>query len=121
MTGYENRTTGYNFILGKTLDFNPVFEIKVLFCAPLGCIHIETVRPGFSLSENVRPVAKMCAPGADCTVNFEHCNQYLCQINVPLNLIRYIAGYNTINVYLVPRLLNCTAVSKLYSYDTIKK
>ena len=72
-----------------------VFEIKVLFCAPLGCIHIETVRPGISsctplvycnykrvnkcshigrtCPKNVRPVAKMCAPGAECTVNFEHC------------------------------------------------
>ena len=26
-----------------------VFEIKVLFHAPLGCIHIETVRPEFFL------------------------------------------------------------------------
>ena len=26
-----------------------VFEIKVLFCALLGCIHIETVRPEFFL------------------------------------------------------------------------
>ena len=26
-----------------------VFEIKVLFCAPLGCIHIEAVRTGFFL------------------------------------------------------------------------
>ena len=72
-----------------------VLEIKVLFCAPLGCIHIETVCPEFSLCtplvyciynrvnkcahvgrtcpKNVRPAAKMCAPGAECTVNFEHC------------------------------------------------
>ena len=76
-------------------DTSVVFEIKVLFCAPLGCIHIETVRPGFSLCpplvyynynwvnkcahvgrtrlKNVRPAAKMCGPGAECTVNFEHC------------------------------------------------
>ena len=33
---------------GVTL-LTSVFKIKVLFCAPLGCIHIETVRPGFSL------------------------------------------------------------------------
>ena len=32
-----------------------VFEIKVLFCEPLGCTHIEIVRPG------IFPAAKMCA------------------------------------------------------------
>ena len=74
---------------------SPVFEIKVLFCAPLVCIHIETVRPGFSSCtplvycnynimnthaligrtppKNMRPAAKMCAPCAECTVNFDHC------------------------------------------------
>ena len=72
-----------------------VFETYLLFRAPLGCIHFETMRPGILLctplvysyaiwvkkrahirrtcAKNVRPVAKMCAPGAECTVNFEHC------------------------------------------------
>ena len=36
-----------------------VFEIKVLFCALLACIHIETVRPGFSL----------CTPLVYCSYN----------------------------------------------------
>ena len=34
----------------KKLLFHPlvtVFEINILFCAPLGCIHFETMRPGF--------------------------------------------------------------------------
>ena len=83
-------------VLSPTINFcQPVFEIKVLFCAPLGCIYTETVRPEFSLCtplvygnynrvnkcahirrtcpKNVRPAAKMCAPGAECTVNFEYC------------------------------------------------
>ena len=72
-----------------------VFEIKVLFHAPAGCIHIETVRPGLFLCtplvyyndngvkkcahigrtrpKNVRPATEMYAPGAECTINFEHC------------------------------------------------
>ena len=36
-----------------------VFEIKVLFCAPLGCTHIETVRPGVFL----------CTPLVSCNGN----------------------------------------------------
>ena len=71
-----------------------MFEIKVLFCAFLGCTHIETVRQGIFLCTplvycnenecktahmgrtrpfNVRPAAEMCAPGAACILNFEHC------------------------------------------------
>ena len=79
---------------GVSLVF-PVFEIKALFCAPLGCTHIDTVRPeiflctplvywnenrvkkcahiGRTRPKNVRPAAEMCAPGAECTLNFEHC------------------------------------------------
>ena len=37
----------------------PVFEIKVLFCAPLGCTHIETVRP----------VIFLCTPLVYCNEN----------------------------------------------------
>ena len=42
------------------------------------CAHIGRTRP-----KNVRPAAEMCAPGAECTVNFEHCycinvEHYLC-------------------------------------------
>ena len=48
-----------------------MFEINLLFWAPLGCIHFET-REFFTCAKNVRPVADMCAPGAECTVNFEH-------------------------------------------------
>ena len=33
------------------------------------CAHIGRTRP-----KNVRPVAEMCAPGAECTINFEHCS-----------------------------------------------
>ena len=32
------------------------------------CAHIGRTRP-----KNVRPAAEMCAPGAECTLNFEHC------------------------------------------------
>ena len=31
------------------------------------CAHIGRTRP-----KNVRPAAEMCAPGAECTLNFEH-------------------------------------------------
>ena len=71
-----------------------VFEINLLFCAPLGCIHLETMQTriflctplvysydycvkkcthiGRTCPKNVRPAVQMCAPGAVCTVNFEH-------------------------------------------------
>ena len=97
-----------------------VFEIKVLFCAPLGCIHIETVRPGFSLCtplvyyncnwvnkcahvgrtrpKNVRPAAKMCAPGAECTVNFEHCLGFtflgIGGLKLPYAMVTFIFQYS---------------------------
>ena len=73
---------------------HPVFEINLLFCAPLGCIHFETMRTrifqctplvysydgrvkkrvhiGRTCPKNVRPAAKMCAPGAECTVRTLH-------------------------------------------------
>ena len=73
-----------------------LFEIKVLFCAPLGCTHIETLHPGIFLCtplveycnenwvkkcahigrtrpKNVHLAVEICAPGAECTLNFEHC------------------------------------------------
>ena len=72
-----------------------MFEIKLLFWALLGCINFETMHPeiflctplvysydnwvkkrahiGRTCAKNVRPAAKMCAPGAECIVNFEHC------------------------------------------------
>ena len=71
-----------------------VFEINLLFWALLGCIHFETMHPenflciplvynydkwvkkrahiGRTCAKNVRPAAETCAPGAECTVNFEH-------------------------------------------------
>ena len=71
-----------------------VFEINLFWGAPLGCIHLETVRPGIFLCtpltysydnclkkrahtwrtcpKNVRPAAETCAPSAECTLN--HCS-----------------------------------------------
>ena len=71
-----------------------VLEINLLFWAPLGCINFETMYPGIFLctplvysydnlvkkrahiertcAKNVCPAAKMCVPGAECTVNFVH-------------------------------------------------
>ena len=70
----------------------PVFEIKVLFCAPSGRTGSYNVHPaacppvhsynislkkrahtGRTSQKNVRPTTEMCAPGAVCTLNFEHC------------------------------------------------
>ena len=75
----------------------PVFEMKILFCVPLGCTQFQTVRPGPFLCTSIlppvysngnwvnkcanigrtrpktmRPAAGMGAMGAECTVNFEH-------------------------------------------------
>ena len=69
-------------------------EFEVLFCAPLGCTHFETVHPGHLLCtplvhsndngvkncanmrdrcpKNVRTAAEMYAPGTKCTVYFKH-------------------------------------------------
>ena len=90
--GVKGHHLGYTYISPPPPS---VFEIKVLFCAPLGCIRIKTVRPGIFLGtplvycnenwvkkcahigrtrpKNVRPAAEMCAPGAECTLNFQHC------------------------------------------------
>ena len=75
--------------------FLTVFEIKVLFCAPSGRTGSYNVHPaacpcttlvyrhtnslkkrahtGRTAQKNVRPSTEMCAPGAVCTLNFEHC------------------------------------------------
>ena len=72
-----------------------MFEIKVLFCAPSGRTGSYNVHPaacpctplvyrhnnslkkcahtGRTAQKNVRPSTEMCAPGAVCTLNFEHC------------------------------------------------
>ena len=72
-----------------------VFEIKLLFDAPAGCRSFKTVHPAATLCilliysngkelkkcahtgrtrpKIVRPAAEMCTPGAECTLNFEHC------------------------------------------------
>ena len=72
-----------------------VFEIKVLFCAPSGRTGSYSVHPAAcpctpivyshnnslkkrahtqpTAQKNVRPSTEMCAPGAVCTLNFEHC------------------------------------------------
>ena len=72
-----------------------VSEIKVLSCAPTGCTFPKTVHSeiypcsllicsnGKQLKKraqsrctppkNVHQSAKMCAPGAGCTLNFGHC------------------------------------------------
>ena len=48
------------------IDIYTVFEIKVLFCAPLGCTHIDTVRPGIILCTPLEYCnenwVKKCAP-----------------------------------------------------------
>ena len=71
-----------------------MFEIKVIFCAPSGrtgsyivhpdacpCtplvyIHINSLKKrahtGRTAQKNVRPSTEMCAPGAVCTLKFEH-------------------------------------------------
>ena len=71
-----------------------VFKIKVFICAPLGRTGPQTVRLGGSqftpqciyivtdlkkrapirltVPKIVRPTAELYAPGAVCTVNFEH-------------------------------------------------
>ena len=85
--------------LGLSFDFMKfrkitVFKIKVIFCAPSGrtgsyivhpdacpCtplvyIHINSLKKrahiGRTAQKNVRPSMEMCAPGAVCTLNFEH-------------------------------------------------
>ena len=74
---------------------NQCSKLKVIFCELFGRTQIETVHPGFCLCtplvysnnnwmnkcahigrtrpKNVRPAAEMCASGAECTLNFEHC------------------------------------------------
>ena len=75
-----------------------VFEIKLLFCVPSGRTGSYNVHPaacpctplvyshnnslkkrahtGRTAQKNVRPSTEMCALGAVCTLNFEHC-QYM--------------------------------------------
>ena len=57
-----------------------VFEIKVLLCAPAGCkdpkmVHLvicSCVTYCVNMFKSVHPAAKVCIPGAGCTLDFEH-------------------------------------------------
>ena len=85
----------------SSLTYNPPSPFTDIICGQLLCgwvfdcqNNFETMRPGFfpctplvysydnqvkkcahigrTCPKNVRPSVKMCAPGAECTVNFEH-------------------------------------------------
>ena len=49
----------------------------IFLCTPLVYSHDNWVKKrahiGRTCAKNVRPALEMCAPGAECTVNFEHC------------------------------------------------
>ena len=88
-----------------------VSEIKVIFCASLGCTQFKTVPPrsflctplvysngkmvkkigahrGHTSEKNMCPAAEMCATGAACTVNFKKVNDahLVTQLEVFTNL-----------------------------------
>ena len=93
-----------------------VFETEGIFYAPLGCRQIENVRQRLYLCtplvysndywlkkcghirrtrpKNVRPAAEMCAPGAECTLNFEHC---MCNVSGHTGLTCVLGVLNTLS------------------------
>ena len=47
---YVGILSGFYLGMMDMIHMESVFEINLLFCATLGCIHLETVRPGIFLS-----------------------------------------------------------------------
>ena len=101
-------------LLFKSIDlrtYMPVFEIKLLFCAPSGRTGSYNVHPaacpctplvyshndsqkkrahtGRTALKNVRLSTEMCAPGAVRTLNFEHCMHMISSNNFDFSWFKF--------------------------------
>ena len=73
------------------------------FCAhrPIYCVAIlwnKVHSPGAQVSKCVHLAAKLCTPGAGCTLNFEHCNVMPTRNYIPPGSARLPVGFSRLPV-----------------------